>query len=138
MSLDTEQLLHKLSQTTDIKQFIAEHEADFLDLSGTQLLNRLCSRKRMSVAAVAMASGQGEYVYKVFRGERRPSRDVMVSIAVGMGATMDEAQLLLRVSKLAMLDPKDRRDSVILYALKQGLAVQQLNELLYDVGENTL
>ena len=92
----------------------------------------------MSLAQVANQSGQGEYVYKVFRGERRPSRDVVLAIAFGMQLCVEETQLLLRISKLAVLDPRDKRDSVILYSLKERHTVAQANDLLYEMHEQTL
>ncbi|MEA4896787.1 MAG: hypothetical protein VB067_11785 [Christensenellaceae bacterium] len=78
------------------------------------------------------------YVYKVFAGKRKASRDILLAIALGMGLTLAEAQLLLRIAQTAQLDPRNRRDSVIIYALDRALTAEKANEVLYDVKEATL
>ena len=138
MSIDTKELLNRLKQAPDIRAFFDEYQNEFLSLRPLDYLTELLRQKDMSLAQVVNQSGQGEYVYKVFRGERRPSRDVVLSIAFGMQLCVGETQLLLRISKLAVLDPRDKRDSVILYSLKERHTVAQANDLLYEMHEQTL
>lgn len=137
MNISTTELLNRLTQTSDINTFVDEYEKEFMTLSGTEFLNELLTDKKLSLAEVVKRSGQSDYVYKVFRGERKPSRDILIAIAVGMGLSVDQTQLLLRVSKLAALDPRDRRDSVIIYGLKEELEIAKLNDLLYELDEPT-
>lgn len=137
MNISTTELLNRLTQTNDINTFVDEYEKEFMTLSGTEFLNELLTDKKLSLAEVVKRSGQSDYVYKVFRGERKPSRDILIAIAVGMGLSVDETQLLLRVSKLAALDPRDKRDSVIIYGLKEELEIVKINDLLYELGEPT-
>ena len=138
MSIDTKELLNRLKQAPDIRTFFDEYQNEFLSLRPLDYLTELLRQKDMSLAQVANQSGQGEYVYKVVRGERRPSRDVVLAIAFGMQLCVEETQLLLRISKLAVLDPRDKRDSVILYSLKERHTVAQANDLLYEMHEQTL
>lgn len=138
MSLNTTQLLNKLSSATDIKAFISEYEQEFRNITWQEFLNDLISEKKISPADVAKRSGQGEYVYKVIRGERKPSRDVCIAMSIGMGLSLDESQLLLRVFKWAILDPRDKRDSIIMYSLKEKHTIEQTNDLLYDMEQQTL
>ncbi len=137
MNISTTELLNRLTQTSDINTFVDEYENEFMALSCTELLNELLADKKLSLAEVVKRSGQSDYVYKVFRGERKPSRDILIAIAVGMGLSVDQTQLLLRVSKLAALDPRDKRDSVIIYGLKEELEIVKINDLLYELGEPT-
>ena len=74
MSIDTKELLNRLKQAPDIRAFFDEYQNEFLSLRPLDYLTELLRQKDMSLAQVANQSGQGEYVYKVFRGERRPSR----------------------------------------------------------------
>ncbi|MBQ8249021.1 MAG: helix-turn-helix transcriptional regulator [Clostridia bacterium] len=138
MNIDTKELLNRLSKAENIKEFIDEHEAEFLSISFTEYLGEALNHKNMILSEVAKASGQGEYVYKVFRGERKPSRDVVLAIAIGMKMNTDETTLLLRIAKLAALDPRDKRDSIILYSLKEGHEIDKVNDLLYEMNEQTL
>lgn len=138
MSLNTTQLLNKLSTATDIKAFVSEHEQEFRNITWQEFLNDIIREKNISPTDVAKRSGQGEYVYKVIRGERKPSRDVCIAMSMGMNLTLDETQLLLRVFKWAMLDPRDKRDSIIIYSIKEGHSIEQANDLLYDMEQQTL
>lgn len=138
MNIDTKELLHRLSESDDIKKFIDDNENEFINVKCTDFLNSILAQKCISIASVAKRSGQGDYVYKVLNGERRPSRDVLISIAFGMQLSLDETQLLLRISKNAILDPRDRRDSVIIYGIKEQLLVEKLNDLLFEMNFNTL
>lgn len=136
--MNTTELLNKLQQTTDIKSFLSQYEHEYLTYSVSTLLGELAEQKKLSVATIARQSGQGEYVYKVFRGERKPSRDIVISIAIGMTLTLAETQLFLRVAKFSALDPRDKRDSVIIYGIKEALPIEKLNDLLYEMQELTL
>lgn len=138
MSVDTKELLNQLSKTDDIQTFLRQYEKEFFYISPLKYLNDMLSLKNMSVADIARNSGQGEYVYKVFHGERKPSRDVMLAIAVGMKMSVDEAQLLLRIAKLATLDPRDKRDSIIIYSLNEKYDIAKSNDLLYELKQQTL
>lgn len=138
MNIDTKELLHRLSVSNDIKKFIDNNENEFINMKYTDFLNSILAQKRISIAYVAKRSGQGDYVYKILNGERKPSRDVLISIAFGMQLSLDETQLLLRISKNAMLDPRDRRDSVIIYGINEQLSVEKLNDLLFEMNFNTL
>lgn len=138
MAIDTTELLHKLSTAKDIKFFLNEYKQEFRSISFSEFLNDIIYDKELTPAEVAKKSGQGEYVYKVIRGERKPSRDVIIAIAVGMTLSLDETQLLLRIAKWAMLDPRDKRDSIIIYSIKEKHTIDQLNDLLFDMEQQTL
>lgn len=138
MNIDTKELLHRLSKSTDIKKFLDENEDEFINLNCVDFLNSIIAQKNITIASVAKKSGQGDYVYKVLNGERKPSRDVLISIAFGMQLSLDETQLLLRISKNAMLDPRDRRDSIIIYGINEKLSVDLINDLLFEMKFNTI
>ena len=46
--------------------------------------------------------------------------------------------LLLRMAKLGALYPRDRRDSIILFAISNGFTLPQTNELLFSHSMNGL
>jgi hypothetical protein len=135
MSTITDKLLLELKEATDLKSFLSLHEKDFISITPDMFLNELINKKNMSVAQVVKESGSGEYVYKIFKGDRNPSRDILISISLGMKLSLDETQLLLRISKFAVLDPRDKRDGVIIYALTHSLSVFETDDLL---DENNL
>jgi hypothetical protein len=73
----TEELLNKIKETTDIEHFMKENEADFISTTVPEYLDSLVARKSIKISEVAERSGQGDYVYKVFQGSRKASRDII-------------------------------------------------------------
>ncbi len=126
----TDELLKELKNAKDIQSFLDSHEQEFISETPVDYLNYIIQSRKTSVAEVAKNSGVGNYVYKVFNNERKPSRDVMIAIALGIGLSLEEAQLLLRISKFAILDSRDKRDSVIIYGFVNHLTVFKVDDLL--------
>ena len=115
MKTITQELLDGLKNADDIKTFLDLHEQDFLSQSLIDYLNELMNEKNITVAQVAKNSGIGEYVYKIFNGEKE-MQNVIHSLRfhLGMHLTFEETQLLLRIAKFAILDSRDRRDGIII------------------------
>lgn len=132
MQTITEDLLKQLKNTNDIQGFLKSHENEFIKETPASFLNYMLTSKNVTVSQIAKASGVGEYVYKIFNNERKPSRDVLLAISLGLGLSLEETQLLLRISKFAILDSRDKRDSVIIYGLVNGLTVFKVDDLLSD------
>lgn len=138
MKTITQELLDGLKNADDIKAFLDSHEQDFLSQSLVDCLNELMTEKNMTVAQVAKNSGIGEYVYKIFNGERKSKRDTLIAISFGMSLTFEETQLLLRIAKFAVLDSRDRRDGIIIYALTHNLNIFECDDLLNNDNLITL
>ncbi len=130
MAAITEELLKELKNASDLQGFFELHQNDFLEKSLDSYLNEFLSVGKLSLAQVAKASGAGEYVYKIFKGERKPSRDILIAICFGMKLSLEEAQLLLRIAKFSILDSRDKRDSVIIYALSHNMTVFEADDML--------
>lgn len=131
----TEELLHEIKYCEDIRSFFTENHDEFLDMPAEGFLQSKLVEKKLSVADVIRNSNHGEYIYKVFAGTRRPSRDILISISFGLSLDIAETQTLLRLAGTARLDPRCKRDTVILYAILKKMSLNYLNELLYDMGE---
>ena len=58
------------------------YQDEFLTLQPIDYMTELLKMKNLSLSQLTSQSGHGEYVYKVFRGERKPSRDVVLAIAI--------------------------------------------------------
>lgn len=93
----------------------------------------------MKKSAVIKNSELNEiYGYQIFSGKRIPSRDRLISIAFGMGLSLDEAQALLKYAGFAPLYPKQKRDSLLIWGISHQFSIYQINDLLYTENENTL
>lgn len=78
------------------------------------------------------------FAYQICSGERQPGRDIVLRIAIAVGASVNETQQLLRLAQRGTLYPRDPRDAVIIYALSRKLDLYEADELLLQMGQRAL
>lgn len=138
MKKKTEDLINEIIASKDISCYIDTNQEEFLEISLHGHLQKLLSQTHLKVSQVVEQSCKGEYIYQVFRGIKKPSRDIILCIALAMGLDLEETKLLLRVAHLPFLDARNRRDSIIIFAVNRRLAVPDTNDILYELGEACL
>ena len=130
-----------MRNTDDLRQALMESED--LDRFETKecgaALQRLFEGTDISKAELARRSGMSTvYLYQVFSGRRRPSRDRILCLCFGLGCSLESAQKLLKKGGYLPLYPKNRRDAIILFALSKGMSLQETNDRLFRENEETL
>lgn len=138
MDKTTSQLLNSLTESSDIIDFLNKNEKELLNETLPQCLSRMLAEKNLSVAYVAEKSSRGDYAYKIFNGNKNPTRDVLISIAVGMGLSLSETQLALRLAKLSYLDPRNKRDSIFIFSINKKLDINEINSILIDTNQKEI
>lgn len=129
--ISTEELNHQIEEATNIEDFLNSNRKYMLSGSLSDHLTVLLTEKNVSKADVVRGSLLDRaYVYQIFSGERRPSRDKLLALAFGLGLTGDETQKMMKLSGNRELYARDPRDAVILYALKNHKTIMDTNELL--------
>ena len=78
------------------------------------------------------------YLHQVFSGRRTPSRNRLLCLCFGLGASVDEAQDLLRHARLAPLYSRDRRDAIVIFGLSHNMTLGEINDKLYAEDADTL
>ena len=104
-------------------------------------LNKLIAKKHLTITEVSKRSCVSRnYVYNIFNGQRkRPSRDKLLSIAIGMNMNYSETNRMLELSGLLPLYPKNGRDICIAIAINQMVGnVMDTNLILEKHGFKTL
>ena len=123
----------------DLNRFLDENRENFNNTSVADSLNQMILKQRISKSALARQSGMSEvYLHQVFSGRRTPSRTRLLCMCFGLQATVEEAQVLLKQCGYAPLYPKNRRDAILLYGLSHKKTLFQINDTLFDKGEETL
>lgn len=123
----------------DLNRFLDENRENFNYTSVADSLNQMILKQRISKSALARQSGMSEvYLHQVFSGRRTPSRTRLLCMCFGLQATVEEAQVLLKQCGYAPLYPKNRRDAILLYGLSHKETLFQINDTLFDKGEETL
>ena len=135
----TDDLRQELMSASNIDTYIKENGPFFSEQSIAGLLAELYDRKSISKAALARQSGMSEvYLHQVFSGRRNPSRDRLICLCIGLGATLDETQKLLAQATYAQLYPKVKRDAIIGHGILRQTGLFAINDKLFAEGEKTL
>ena len=88
---ETNDLKESLMSAPDLDRFLTEHRTDFAQESAADYLNLLFSRKNVTKAALAKSACMSEvYLHQVFAGKRNPSRNRIICICFGLGASLEE------------------------------------------------
>ena len=136
---NTNQLLQELMDTNDLHRVLTENDASFREDGLTDALQRLFEERSMAKTTLAKSSGISEvYLHQVFSGRRCPSRNRLLCLCFGLGASVDEAQELLRHARLAPLYSRDRRDAIVIFGLSHNMTLGEINDKLYAEDADTL
>lgn len=135
----TGDLSQALMDDGDIDTYLKDHQPFFADQSVTELLGELYEKKSVTKAALARKAGMSEvYLHQVFSGRRKPSRDRMLCLCIGLEATLEETQRLLRLATYAQLYPRIKRDAIITHGLVHHTPLYEINDKLFTENEKTL
>lgn len=136
---NTNDLQQELISSPNLNIFLSDNQEHFNTDSVAELLNRLFTSKNISKAALAKQAGMSEiYLHQIFAGKRNPSRNRLLCICYGLGASLEETQELLKRCGLAQLYPRLRRDAIILYGLVHEISLFEINDKLFTENEETL
>ena len=78
------------------------------------------------------------YLHQVFSGRRKPSRDRLLCLCIGMEVTIDETQRLLMQASYGLLYPKIKRDAIISHSIIHHVPLNEINDKLFAEQEKTL
>ena len=131
--------MRELRNCPDFRTFYCENKEYMITESLSELLNRLMIEKGLKKATVIRASELSEvYGYQIFSGLRIPERKKLLCLAVGMRLNIDEVQTLLQSAGYSPLYVKIPFDSMVLFGICKGFSVMEINELLFEYGQEIL
>lgn len=132
-------LEQELSACATFQDFVRNHPDLDQPVELHEQLERALMASGMRRAEVLQRSGLNTiYGYQILSGKRRPSRDVLLCLCLGLRMQPEQTQTLLKSTGYAPLYVKNRRDSAIYYALRHGQDAAALNQTLFDLEEPTL
>ena len=135
----TDDLSQALMAESNIDSYLRENQPFFAGQSIAELLAVYYERTDLSKAALARKAGMSEvYLHQVFAGRRKPSRDRLLCLCVGLETSLEEAQQLLKLASYAPLYPRLKRDAIISYGIVHHMALGEINDKLFTENEKTL
>ena len=136
---DTSKMLEELQGCNDFKCFYNENASFVRKASLSQYLGALLKEHNIKKPDAIKKSELSEvYAYQIFSGTRVPERRKLLALAIGMELRLEEIQNLLKCAAYAQLYVKNPFDCIVIFGICKGHTVQQINEILYEYGLETL
>ena len=136
---NTDDLGSELLSQPNLDKYLKSNQTSFFDWDVSELLSRLYEQKNISKASLARCANISEvYLHQVFSGRRIPSRDRLLCICIGLQASSEETQTLLKQAGYAQLYLRHKRDAIIYYGLIHHLSLPEINDQLIFHEEKAL
>lgn len=131
----TDELRHEITMATDMEDYLTRNQEHLLKDSLSEHLHMLLTEKNLRRADVIRGSLLGRaYVYRIFAGDKIPSRDKLIALSFGLQLTEEETQKMLKLSGNRELYARDERDALLLFALQRNMSIMDANGMLLDHG----
>ena len=135
VKVNTNTLMKRLFKAADLDAYLEGNESYLQSPDFSTLLQQYCqTRKMLPAHVIELSQIERTYGHQLFNGTRRPSRDKVIQLALGMGLNVDETQRLLRAAGKSPLYPRLKRDAVILYGIGKKLPILTVQENLTKYG----
>lgn len=129
----TSDLLKELNSTSNIDSYLKDNENYIINQTLCKYLSELIVSKNLSKSEIIRKSDINEiYAYQIFSGKRFPSRNKLIRICIGAEFTLEEINNVMTVAEFSPLYPKIKRDSIIIFGIRNKKSILQINELLYS------
>lgn len=137
--LKTEELMHAITESRHIDDFLQEHGDELENIDLQTSLYDFMKRAGMTIPQIIeKASISRSLAYQIFNGKRVPNRNLLIRMALAMKLEVDETQRLLKISKKGELYPRIQRDAAIIFCIQNNYSLIDTNELLENLGEAIL
>ena len=138
-NISTDELLKALNNCDNIDSYFKENSDYILDTTIADYLYNAFEEKCLVKSRVFKKAEIDEiFGYQIFSGKKNPSRNTLISICIGAKFSLNETQAALKIAGYATLFPRNKRDSIIIFGINNDKSVCDINEELYDLGEETL
>lgn len=135
----TKEMLEQLKTAESLDGYLRENEDQLVDGTIREQLEAALRETGLSKAEVLRRAEINDiYGYQLFAGSRKPSRDKLIALCIGMSLTLDRTQALLKATGFAPLYAKNKRDSILIFGIQNNQTVLEINTALYDRAEPTL
>ncbi|MBQ5953667.1 MAG: helix-turn-helix transcriptional regulator [Lachnospiraceae bacterium] len=135
----TGDLLAELNESTDLTKYLSDNREELVSGEIGSLMENIRQAKKIRKVELARKAGISEfYLYQILKGLRKPSRDMLLAVCLGLGCTEEQTEKLLKSGGYSPLYVRFKRDSVILYGIIHGCDALKVNDMLYEQGESPL
>lgn len=130
---ELENELQSINNSDDLEKWMNGNQAEKVRFCDAFV--ELCEKKGMKPAnLVGKIAISKSYIYDIANGKKNPSKEAVIKVALGLGATVEETNLLLKLSGNKELYPKMEEDAVIEFGILNHWNVYEIDELLKKRG----
>lgn len=140
LNKSTTQLLKELESFDTFEEYENANRDSMINKNLSEYLTDLLNERNLTKAEVIRKAELSDgYAYQIFSGlKTAPKRDKLICLSIGMGLSVNETNSVLKIAGLSPLYPKIKRDSIIIINMNNNKSVVEINEALYNEGEDTL
>ena len=132
---NTDELFNKLKKDSDIEEFLADNDREFIK-PFHKYLSWLLNKKNLTKKTLYNALNcEPSHIYHIFSGRKKPSRKRLLAITRVMMLNLEETQYILRYGGYGILYPRNTWDAVIISAIENNLNFHETDLLLRKLGE---
>ena len=123
----------------DSKEWSLLSGEDFSLPKWTEYMGMILQQRDLQVKDVIFQCNlERGYGYQIFNGTRRPTRDMLMILALVLKLDTEETKRMFELAGRAPLYARCRRDAAVLYGLSHGMSETDVHELLLELGEEGL
>ncbi len=139
MNKITGDLLAELSGSADLTKYLSDNREEIISGEIGSLMDSIRQTNKITKAELARKAGISEfYLYQILKGSRKPSRDTLLAMCLGLGCTEEQTGKLLKLGGYGPLYVRIRRDAIVLYGIIHGWDVLKVNDALFEQEEPPL
>ena len=136
--ITTSRLLNLIQGAKTFEQAVAWHETA-PDPTFREDLYALMEARGLSAKDMVRLSGiERSYFYHILSGKKKPGRNVVLRFGFCLGVNLKEMNRLLQLSGASPLNPRVRRDALLIFAVSHFYGPENANELLIRGAEAPL
>lgn len=130
----TDNLFNEIQDTTDIDLYLEKNKNAFQDNPFILYIHQLLIEKSLKKSDLILTAGiSKQYLYELFTNKRKkPSRDVVIKLAFGLGLNLEETNLLLKRAGHGSLYPRLKRESILIYCILKRKTLIETNITLEE------
>ena len=137
--MDTIELMSMIEQSDDFSEIDEILRESVGSTEFCHCLYDTMSRHGLRPKDVISLSGmERSYFYHILSGSKIPLRNIVIRIALCIGADLAETNRLLLLAQQGTLYVKVRRDAAIVFCIKNGKTMRETNDFLLSIGEAPL
>ncbi len=134
-SRDTKELLDILERSRSLTSAMRALDRDMCAPGFAERLDELMRERDLNATQLSeTALLSRSFTYQLCSGERMPSRDIVLRLALVLELSVEQTQSFLRTAQRGALYPRVARDAVIIFALRNRMGILDTDEQLQSMG----